>query len=103
MPKYPSNYEAIRKKYSRLMEAHEEAGRVARKAGPIDAKTGNLIQLAACIALRSEGGVHSHARRAIKAGATESEIYHAIALLMNTVGFPTTAAAFSWVKDILEK
>lgn len=103
MTKYPKNYVKIQKKFPALMRAHEEAGRLSKEAGPIDAKTGNLIQLAACVALRSEGGVHSHARRALEAGASKAEIYHAIALLINTVGFPTTAAAFSWVNDIIGK
>jgi AhpD family alkylhydroperoxidase len=103
MPKYHRNYMMIQKKFSDLMKAQEEVGRLAREAGPLDAKTGNLIQLAASVALRSEGGVHSHARRAIQAGASKDEIYHTIALLMNTVGFPTIAAAFSWVSDITPK
>ncbi len=103
MTKYPRNYTAIQKRFSKLMSAHEEVGRLAKAAGPIDAKTANLIQLAACVALRSEGGVHSHARRAIKAGASKDEVYHALALLINTVGFPTIAAAFSWVNDLLGK
>ncbi|MGD1075140.1 MAG: carboxymuconolactone decarboxylase family protein [Thermodesulfovibrionales bacterium] len=103
MAQYPRNYAIIQKKFSKLMKAHEEAGKLAREAGPIDAKTGNLIQLAACVALRSEGGVHSHARRAIEAGASKDEIYHTIALLITTVGFPTSASAFSWVNDIIGK
>jgi AhpD family alkylhydroperoxidase len=103
MPKYPRNYMMIQKRFPKLMKAHEEAGRLAREEGPLDAKTGNLIQLAACVAQRSEGGVHSHARRALKAGASKDEIYHTLALLISTVGFPTIAAAFSWVNDVLEK
>ncbi len=103
MTKYPRNYTVIQKKFPELMSAHEEAGRLAKTSGPIDAKTANLIQLAACVALRSEGGVHSHARRAMRAGASKDEVYHALAILMNTVGFPTTAAAFSWVDDLIRK
>jgi 4-carboxymuconolactone decarboxylase len=100
MPKYPKNYVMLQKKFSGLMKAHEDTGRLAKEAGPIDTKTANLIQLAACVAMRSEGGVHSHARRAIQAGASKDEVFHAVALLINTVGFPAIAAAFSWIKDI---
>lgn len=103
MAEYPKNYVMIQKRFSELMKAHEDAGKRAKEAGPIDAKTANLIQLAACVALRSEGGVHSHARRALQAGASRDELYHSIALLINTVGFPTIAAAFSWVNDIVGK
>ncbi len=101
MPKYPRNYLKIQRRFPEVMAAHEETGKQAKEAGPLDARTGNLIQLAACVALHSEGGVHSHARRALQAGASRDEIYHTIALLINTVGFPTTAAAFSWVNDVL--
>lgn len=78
------------------MKAHEEAG-------PLDEKTSNLVQLAVCVVLRSEGGLHSHARRAIQAGASMDERYHPVALLMNTVDFPTTATAFSWIGDLRKK
>ena len=103
MTGYPKNYQLIHTKYPKLMKALEDAGKAAKKAGPVDVKTGHLIQLAASVALRSEGGVHSHVRRALKAGAKEEEIYHTIALLISTVGFPTAAAAFSWVSDVIEK
>jgi AhpD family alkylhydroperoxidase len=103
MAEYPKNYLMFQKKFPELISTYEKAGRLAKETGPLDEKTGHLIQLAACAALRSEGGVHSHARRAIKAGASKDEIYQTIALLINTIGFPTTAAAFSWVNDIVGK
>jgi 4-carboxymuconolactone decarboxylase len=63
----------------------------------------NLIQLAAAAAIRSEGSVHSHTRRAIEAGAKPEEIYHTVILLTATIGFPTVAAALSWVDDVVGK
>lgn len=103
MAKLPRNYMMFQKRYPELSKMHEEVGRLAKEAGPIDSKTANLIQLSASVALRSEGSVHSHVRRALEAGATKEEIYHTIALLVTTVGFPVTAAAFSWVNDIIGK
>jgi AhpD family alkylhydroperoxidase len=74
---------------------------VVRQEGPLDEKTSHLIQLAAAAAIRSEGAVHSHVRRALKAGAKPEEIYHSVILLTSTIGFPNTSAAMSWVYDIL--
>ncbi|MEN8142996.1 MAG: carboxymuconolactone decarboxylase family protein, partial [Thermodesulfobacteriota bacterium] len=71
--------------------------------GPIDEKTSQLIQLAAAAASRSEGSVHSHARRAFEAGASREEIYHALILLASTIGFPNTMAALSWAEDVIEE
>jgi 4-carboxymuconolactone decarboxylase len=40
-----------------------------------------LIQLVAVAAIRSEGSVHSHVRRALETGASPEEIRHALVLL----------------------
>ena len=98
---YPGWYNLIKKNHGKFIQALEQLGEVVRKEGPLDEKTSHLIQLAAAAAIRSEGAVHSHARRALKAGARPEEIYHAVILLTSTIGFPNTSAALSWVYDIL--
>jgi len=98
---YPKWYNQTKEAYGEYIGALEQLGETVRKQGPLDEKTSQLIQLAAAAAIRSEGSVHSHARRAIKAGATPEEIYHTIMLLTTTIGFPTTSAALSWVYDII--
>ncbi len=100
---HPKHFLRLREKYPQLIEIHERAGELGRKAGPLQEKYTHLIQMAACVGLRSEGGVHSHTRRALEAGATPEEIYHALILLISTVGFPTVSAGFSWVDDVIEK
>ena len=98
---YPTWYSQTKEAHREYIEALEQLGETVRKQGPLDERTSQLIQLAAAAAIRSEGSVHSHARRAIKAGATPEEIYHTIMLLTSTIGFPTTSAALSWVYDII--
>nr|WP_245637486.1 carboxymuconolactone decarboxylase family protein [Methanobrevibacter filiformis] len=61
------------------------------------------MKLAVAAADKSEGGVHSHTRRALENGATEEEIYQTLIIITSNVGFPTVAAAMSWVGDIIEK
>jgi AhpD family alkylhydroperoxidase len=103
MPKYPAQYANIMKKYKGFIKALDGLGKAAKAAGPLNAKTSELIQLAAAAAIHSEGSVHSHTRRAIAAGAKPEEIRHAIVLLTSTIGFPTVSAALSWVDDVLER
>ncbi len=98
---FPEWYNKTRQQYMEYFQALEKLGETVRKQGPLDEKTSHLVQLAGAAAIRSEGSVHSHARRAIKAGATPEEVYHAIMLLTSTIGFPTTSAALSWVYDII--
>ena len=97
--KFPEWYDKIREEHREYLDAVENLGEMTRKAGPLDEKTSHLIQLAAAAAIRSEGSVHSHARRAMKAGASKEEINHTLLLLTSTIGFPTVAAALSWVHD----
>ncbi|RME66877.1 MAG: carboxymuconolactone decarboxylase family protein [Nitrospirae bacterium] len=99
---YPAQYMKIKERFKDYHEAVARLGETVRK-GPLDEKTIQLVQLAAAAAIRSEGAVHSHARRALKAGATEDEIYHAILALTSTIGFPTVSAALSWADDVLKK
>jgi AhpD family alkylhydroperoxidase len=101
--KYPKWYLAIKKRHKKSMDALERVGRAVREEGPLDEKTAHLIQLAAAAAIHSEGAVHSHARRALEAGATPDEIYHALLLLTSTVGFPIVSAALSWVEGVMAK
>lgn len=99
----PEHYRLLREHYGEYMDALSSLGEQLRRQGPIDAKHVHLIQLAAAAGIRSEGAVHSHARRALQAGATPEEIRHAIILLTSTLGFPTVSAAFSWVEDVLQE
>lgn len=101
MTKYPGQYQSIQKRYKGVVKSLEALGRATKAAGPLNKKTCELIQLAAAAAVRSEGSVHSHARRALEAGAKPDEIRHAIVLLTSTIGFPTVSAALSWADDVL--
>jgi AhpD family alkylhydroperoxidase len=96
----PKHYHRLAKRYPEYTAAVEKLGETVRKAGPLEPKIAELIQLAAAATARSEGSVHSHARRALKAGATADEIHHAILLLTSTIGFPAVSAALSWIDDI---
>jgi len=103
MPKLPSQYTSIQKRYKGLIKAVENVGKTAKSAGPLNKKISELVQLAAAASIRSEGSVHSHARRALAAGAKPEEVRHTVVLLTSTIGFPTVSAALSWIDDVLEK
>lgn len=101
--KLPAQFLRIKKRHKNFFNAVETLGKVVKKEGPIKEKNAQLIQLAAAAAIKSEGAVHSHTRRALEAGATRKEVYHAILLLSTTIGFPSVSAALSWVNDVIGK
>lgn len=97
----PKQYVKLQKEFPELMDAVKNLGQAARK-GPLDEKSVQLIQLAAAVAIRSEGAAHSHTRRALQAGATPEQVRHAVVCLTSTLGFPQVSAALSLVEDVLE-
>jgi alkylhydroperoxidase/carboxymuconolactone decarboxylase family protein YurZ len=103
MAKLPEQYVSIRKRFKKYFTAVDNLGKAIKASGPLDDKTAHLIQLGAASAIRSEGSVHSHVRRALEVGATPDEIYHAIILLSSTIGFPTVSAAISWADDVIKE
>lgn len=103
MTKLPNQYQELKKRFKSYMKAVDNLGKAVKEAGPIDEKTSHLIQLAAAAAVKSEGAVHSHTRRALEAGAKPEEIHHAIILLTSTIGFPNVSAALSWADDIIKR
>ena len=103
MSKLPAQYTGIQNRYKEVIAALETLGqatKIGRTPGQEDIRTGP-----ACRGRSGpvRGSVHSHARRALAAGATADEIRHAIVLLTSTIGFPTVSAALSWADDVLEK
>ncbi len=101
--KPPKVYLQLKRQHPRFFAAVDGLGQAVRKEGPLDEKTAQLVQLAAAAAIRSEGAVHSHARRALAAGASAAEIRHALIMLTSTIGFPNVVAALSWSEDVLGK
>ncbi|MGY2340407.1 carboxymuconolactone decarboxylase family protein [Pseudomonas sp. SDO5532_S415] len=94
-------YGNLKGQYPNYLDAVEALGTAVRHAGPLKEKMVQLIQLGAAAAIRSEGAVHSHTRRALEAGATPEQIRHALISLTSTIGFPTVVAAISWADDVM--
>ena len=99
----PKYYQSITRKYPHYMAALNAVGKAAANAGPLTEKTLHLVQIGAAAAIRSEGAVHSHTRRALAAGATRDEVQHAVIAATSTIGFPNVMAALSWINDVAGK
>ncbi|MBI2294512.1 MAG: carboxymuconolactone decarboxylase family protein [Betaproteobacteria bacterium] len=99
----PKIYLQLKRRHPRFFDAVDRLGQAVRREGPLNEKTIQLVQLAAAAAIRSEGAVHSHVRRALEAGATPDEVRQTLLVLASTIGFPNVIAASSWAADHLPK
>lgn len=104
--KLPDELPALPTEFARenaeVWEAYRKLGKACSEAGPLDDKTRRLVKLAFAIAMRSEGGVHSHVRRALRDGVREDELLHVATLAIPTLGFPNALAGRSWIEDLLD-
>ncbi len=101
MGELPSFYQTFRKLHPRVAEAHEALGAATRDAGPLKPAHAELVKLALAAGARIEGGVHSHARRALEAGATADELRHVALLAITTLGFPSAMAIRAQIEDVI--
>lgn len=98
----PKRFLEFSANYPEVAEAYEMLGKKVHGAGPLNDKERALVKFAISVGARLEGGAHSHARKALVAGVSKSELYHVALLAMQTIGFPSSMAAMSWVDDVVK-
>lgn len=98
----PDVYQEFKQQFPDIAMAYDELAVKCHSWGPLDKKTRRLIKLGVAIGLNSEGGVRSHARRALEEGITTDELRHAVILAFTTAGFPTMIAAMKWVDEVIK-
>lgn len=101
MAKLPRTYERFKRSQRAIWTAYDRLGEMSHQAGPLNAKTRELVKLALAVGARMEGAVHSHTRKALEVGAKADEIRHVVLLGLTTIGFPSTMASLTWVEDVL--
>ena len=101
--KAPSTFKQFITKFPQLGELHEQIAQSVETAGPLDAKTLELIKIGISIGAGLESATRAHVRKAMSHGATKSEIEQAILLTYNTCGWPRMVAAWQWAQQQFER
>ena len=89
--------------YPDVGKAYRDMSDAVGEAGPLDAKTRELVKIGIAIGSGQEGATHSHVRKALDAGATPEELKHAALQALTTIGFPNMMRGLAWVEEILEQ
>ena len=100
--KLPRTYEVFTERFPGIHEAHENLGGTLDEAGPLDTRATALVKLGICVGAGLESAVRSHVRRALEAGVSAEEIEHALVLGVNSIGFPSSVAAWQWGRKVLK-
>lgn len=98
----PRVYRDLRADQPQIAEAYDALGDACRRAGALSEREQRLVKLGIAVGLSSEGGVRSHVRRGLNEGISAADLLHAIAIAIPTAGFPATAAAYEWAREVLD-
>ncbi len=101
--KLPGTFKRFAARFPELVENHERTAKAIDAEGHLDERTSALIKIGISLGAGLESALRSHVRRAAEAGATVAQIEQAIALGMNTIGFPRTVAAWSWAHEQFDR
>lgn len=101
--KLPDFLQDVIEEYPDVWKAYQSLGETCSTAGPLDSKTVRLVKLALAIGAKSEGAVHSHTRRALREGISREEIQQVPLLAITSIGWSSSMAALSWIKDVVDK
>lgn len=101
--KLPGVFKQFVGKFPELGAAHEQIAKAVESYGPLDRKTIDLIKIGLSVGAGLETATRSHVRRALQHGASEQEIEQAVLLAYNTLGWPRMVAAWTWVRQQIER
>ena len=101
-PPAPKTHGQFTQRYPELAKAWEEIANAGRQ-GPLDEKTQRLVKLTVAIGAMREGAVHASVRKARALGIEPDAIDQVVALCAGTLGMPSTVAAYTWVRDVLDE
>ena len=99
----PDIYKRFKQQFPEITKTYDELAIQCHGWGPLEEKTRRLIKLGIAVGLNSEGGVRSHARRALEEGISADELRHVVLLAFTTAGFPTMIASMKWVEEVIDK
>ncbi|MFH0960637.1 MAG: carboxymuconolactone decarboxylase family protein [Pseudomonadota bacterium] len=99
----PEIFKQFLENHREIADKFKEVGDLCSKSGQLDLKTQQLIQLGIAIGAGSRGGVRSHVRRALEAGASKDDLSQATLLSATIIGFPAMIAAYDWVHEVVSR
>ena len=97
---------ALRRAIPDVYDGYRHMHAAAYAAGALDEKTKELIALAIAVSKECDGCIASHARGAVRTGATESEVAEALGVAIAMNGGPATVygpRAFAAFREFAEE
>ncbi|MGH2720036.1 MAG: carboxymuconolactone decarboxylase family protein, partial [Actinomycetota bacterium] len=90
----PQVFERFGTEYPEAMRAFSDLAERLHAAGPLSQRERRLAKLGIAVGRESEGGVRSHARKAVAEGIEPEAVRQVALLAITTAGYPAAMAAY---------
>ena len=95
----PRSWQRLAREYPDVVAAYDTLSEVCRRAGPLDDATVALVKLAVSVGCGAQRTVHSHAKKALRAGVDPESVRQVALIALPTVGLPAALDALRWVDE----
>jgi len=95
----PRSWQRVAWKYPDVVAAYDTLSTVCRQAGPLDESTVALVKLAVSVGCGAERTVHSHAKKALRAGVDPEALRQIALVALPTIGLPSALDALRWIDE----
>ena len=99
----PRSWLRLAQEYPEVVAAYDTLSEVCRQAGPLDESTVALVKLAVSIGCGAERTVHSHSKKALRAGVDPEALRQVAFVALPTVGLPAALDALRWVDESISE
>lgn len=99
----PRSWDRLAEQYPAVVTAYDALSDVCRDAGPLDPATVALVKLAVSVGRGSQRTVHSHAKKALRAGADPDALRQIALVSLPTIGLPAALDALRWVDESIRE
>ena len=99
----PRSWERLAEEFPAVVAAYDALSDVCREAGPLDPAAVALVKLAVSIGRGSQRTVHSHAKKALRAGANPDALRQVALVALPTIGLPAALDALRWVDESIRE
>jgi len=95
----PRSWQRLAREYPEVVAAYDALSEVCRRAGPLDESTVALVKLAVSVGSGAGRTVHSHAKKALRAGAEPDTLRQIALVALPTIGLPAALDALKWIDE----
>jgi AhpD family alkylhydroperoxidase len=97
------SWQRFTERHPTLAAAYDALSEACREAGPLDERTVALVKLAISVGRHADRTVHSHAKKALRAGVEANELRHVARIALPTIGLPAALDALGWIDESIRE